>query len=134
MSDLNSMLKASLEKMKYARDRVLARQTVYRDEFGHLAYGICDLVFSASVQSRTSATSRDTAMDMLRDVFRSWEHFSGDINYPVQHEDLNPTAAFYQAVSHERRWHTGQYAQRRAELLNLCIEHFEKTLAVGDAT
>lgn len=62
--------------------------------------------------------SVDIGTNALKEMFLTWEHFSGDTGYPVPHEGKTPEDAYYGT---EYMW-VGEYGDKRKELLAYLIE------------
>lgn len=78
--------------------------------------GICAAI--PYIDQKARRLFRDTAPN----VYREWEHFSGDLNYPVAHPgpELTAEAAWWAC---NNLWE-GEYGQRRIELLKLLINYY----------
>ena len=64
--------------------------------------------------------------DVLIPAFESWEHFSGDCEYPVPSPEPNVSAKYYHLENNDFWNPDTEYGASRLALLDHCIEYFEE--------
>lgn len=67
----------------------------------------------------------------LKEIFKQWPEFSGDIVYPIAIDGAKDQATWLQfdLASDEGAMWTGEYGAARIRLLDFCIVTLEKELA-----
>jgi hypothetical protein len=103
---------------------ISVRQGVSTDTLPHPSLGIC-----ANVDQwlRYTPTLRRRCKVLLRDAFKRWPEYSGDIFYPIRSEHaLSEQAKYDASVKNLTMWDaTTTYGAARMDLLDWLIEDLE---------
>lgn len=89
-----------------------------------------EFCFHMSLSDEMDEPTRRTDLDsFLEPYFRRWPKFSGNIEYPVPHPELNPYTAYNEA---RNLWDRDtEYGRNRWDLLEFIIAEIEKEIQEG---
>ena len=66
----------------------------------------------------------------LRECFRNWPKYSGNVNYPVPHNTMDSYSAYYYAYEEGLLW-SGQYGQDRRGLCHHIVHQLGGVILSG---
>lgn len=106
-------------------ERVLAALKELRQDGPHqLDLGIC-----YHVQFIVDPDFEDDDLDaegILKEAFYTWPEYSGEPGFPIKHQGMTASHAFYAANNMWGR--DTEYGRARWRLLDHCIKHFEEVV------
>ena len=117
----NAMLKALLALKEMPKNDL--EELV--DESGICFYLHCRVPKHMFTESNSMSHIYHIRSTVNRKLYRSWEHFSGDLYYPIETQKETGYTEF-QKSTFDSMWVTGAYADLRWNLVDHMISELEK--------